>query len=80
MSLKKAKNNNALFGKTDSKDTIELMRQKALGKIRIHSDEIKLKMSAVRGNLVNIYEKCSSEGFKLVVVLFQVEELTNFGT
>ena len=66
MSLKKAKNNNPLFGKTHSKDTIELMRQKALG--RIHSEETKLKMSAVRGNPVNIYEKCSSasEGFKLI--------------
>jgi hypothetical protein len=40
------------------------MRQKALG--RIHSEETKLKMSAVRGNPVNIYEKCSSEGFKLI--------------
>ena len=64
MSLKKAKNNNPLFGKTHSKDTIELMRQKALD--RIHSEETKLKMSAVRGNPVNIYEKCSSEGFKLI--------------
>ena len=64
MSLKKAKNNNPLFGKTQSKDTIELIRQKALG--RIHSEETKLKMSAVRGNPVNIYEKCSSEGFKLI--------------
>jgi len=66
MSLKKARNNNPLFGKTQSKDTIELIRQKALG--RIHSEETKLKMSAVRGNPVNIYEKCSSasEGFKLI--------------
>jgi len=64
MSLKKAKDNNPLFGKTQSKDTIELIRQKALG--RIHSEETKLKMSAIRGNPVNIYEKCSSEGFKLI--------------
>jgi len=64
MSLKKAKNNNPLFGKTQSKDTIELIRQKALG--RIHSEETKLKMSAVRGNPVNIYEKYYSEGFKLI--------------
>ena len=62
--LKKAKNNNPLFGKTQSKDTIELMRQKALG--RIHSEKTKLKMSAVHGNPVNIYEKCYSEGFKLI--------------
>jgi group I intron endonuclease len=64
MSLKKVKENNPLFGKTHSKDTIELIRQKALG--RICSEETKLKMSAVRGNPVNIYEKCSSEGFKLI--------------
>jgi len=31
-----------------------------------HSEETKLKMSAFRGNLVNIYEKCSSEGFELI--------------
>ena len=64
MSLKKVKDNNPLFGKTHSKDSIELMRQKALG--RTHSEETKLKMSAVRGNPVNIYEKCYSEGFKLI--------------
>jgi group I intron endonuclease len=64
MSLKKAKGNNPLFGKTHSKDSIELMRQMALG--RIHSEDTKLKMSAIRGNPVNIYEKCSSEGFKLI--------------
>lgn len=64
MSLKKVKDNNPLFGKTHSKDTLELMRQKALGRIR--SEETKLKMSTVRGNPVNIYEKCSSEGFKLI--------------
>jgi len=64
MSLKKAKNNNPFFGKTHNKDTIELIRKKALG--RIHSKETKLKMSAVRGNPVNIYEKRSLEGFKLI--------------
>jgi group I intron endonuclease len=64
MSLKKAKDNNPLFGKTHGKDIIELIRQKALG--RIHCEETKLKMSTVRGNPVNIYEKCSLEGFKLI--------------
>jgi group I intron endonuclease len=47
-----------------SKDSRELMKQKALGKI--YSEDTKLKMSAIRGNPVNIYEKCSSEGFKLI--------------
>jgi group I intron endonuclease len=40
------------------------MRQKALG--RKHSEETKLIMSTKRGNPVNIYEKCSGEGFKLI--------------
>jgi group I intron endonuclease len=64
MSLKKAKENNPLFGKTHNKDTIQLMRQKALG--RLHSEDTKLKMSAVSGNPINIYEKCSLEGYKLI--------------
>nr|YP_009254035.1 hypothetical protein [Hypomyces aurantius]ANC62720.1 hypothetical protein [Hypomyces aurantius] len=64
MSLKKVKENNPLFGKTHNKSTVELMKQKALG--RVHSEETKLKMSAVRGNPVYIYEKCSSEGFELI--------------
>jgi group I intron endonuclease len=64
MSLKKAKDNNPLFGKTHSNDSIKLIKQKALG--RRHSEYTKLKMNAIRGNPVNIYEKCSSEGFKLI--------------
>jgi hypothetical protein len=31
-----------------------------------HSEETKLKMSTISGNPVNIYEKSSSEGFKLI--------------
>jgi len=76
LSLKKAKDNNLLFGKTQSKDTIELIRQKALG--RIHSEETKLKMSAIRGNPVNIYEKCSSEGFKLIGSFVLAKRAGNF--
>lgn len=64
MSLKKLNKNNPFFGKTHSEETKNLMREVALG--RIHSEETKLKMSTVRGNPVNIYEKCSSEGFKLI--------------
>jgi group I intron endonuclease len=62
MSLKKVGENNPLFGKTHNKFIIELMKQKALG--RNHSEETKLKMSAMKGNPIHIYEKCSSEGFK----------------
>ena len=67
MSLKKGKQNNPLFGKTHDKSlrpTIELIKQKALG--RVHSEETKLKMSAAKGSTIYIYEKCTSEGFKLI--------------
>jgi group I intron endonuclease len=64
MALKKSKENNPLFGKTHSEETKELMKQKALG--RKHSEETLLKMSSSRGHLVYIYEKCDSEGFKLI--------------
>ena len=40
------------------------MRQKALG--RLHSEDTKLKMNAVSGYPVNIYEKCFSEEYKLI--------------
>lgn len=64
MSNKKEKENNPFFGKTHSENSIELMKQKALG--RKHSEDIKLKMSAISGNPVNIYEKFSSKGFNLI--------------
>lgn len=64
MSLKKLKESNPLFGKTHSENSKELMKQKALG--RKHSENTKLKMSAISGNPVNIYEKFSTKGFKLI--------------
>ena len=64
MSLKKKGINNPLFGKTHSEKTKSLMKQKALG--RKHSNDTKLKISSLHGNPINIYEKCSSEGFKLI--------------
>jgi len=64
MSLRKEKENNHFFGKTHNEISIELMRQKALG--RKYSEDTKLKMSAVSGNPVYIYEKFSSEGFNLI--------------
>jgi len=53
-----------LYGKIHNVYTKELMRQKALG--RKHTCETKDKISAKHGNPVNIYEKCSSEGFELI--------------
>jgi group I intron endonuclease len=64
MSNKKVKENNPFFGKTHSENSIELMRQKALG--RKQSEDIKLKMSAISGKPVIIYEKFSSKGFNLI--------------
>ena len=64
MSSKKANENNPSFVKIHNEKTKELMKQVTLS--RIHSEETKLKMSSVRGNPVNIYEKCTSEGFKLI--------------
>jgi len=64
MILKKQRGNNPLFGKFHKESSVELMRQKALN--RKQSENIKLQMSAITGNPVNIYEKLSSEGFKLI--------------
>jgi group I intron endonuclease len=75
MSLKKSENNNPLFGKIHSEETKELIRQKALGK---HSEETLLKMSASRGYLVNILEKCNSEGFKLIGSFVSIRRAAKF--
>lgn len=64
MSSKRKGELNPLYGKSHSEESKELMRQKALG--RKYSEETKLLMSSKRGNPVNIYEKCTSEGFKLI--------------
>lgn len=64
ISLKKLEAKNSLFGKTHSENSKELMKQKALN--RKHSEDTKLKMSVISGNSVNIYEKFSSKGFKLI--------------
>jgi group I intron endonuclease len=64
MSLKKLGTTNPLLGKTPNENSKELMKQKALS--RKHSEDTKLTMSAISGNPVNIYEKFSSSGFKLI--------------
>ncbi len=76
MSNKKVRENNPLFVKTHRESSIELMRQKALN--REHSLNIKLKMSAIRGNPINIYEKLSSEGFKLIGCFFSARRAAKF--
>ncbi len=76
MALKKSKENNPLFGRTHSEETKELMRQKALG--RRHSEETLLKMSSNRGYLVYIYEKCDSEGFKLIGSFVSIRRAAKF--
>ena len=64
MSSKRRGELNPLYGKSHRDEAKELIRQKALG--RKYSEETKLLMSTKRGNPVNIYEKFSSEGFKLI--------------
>jgi group I intron endonuclease len=64
MSLQRSKENNSFFGKTHTEKTKTLLGQIALG--RKHSEETLLKMSASKGHLVYIYEKCDSSGFKLI--------------
>jgi group I intron endonuclease len=64
MRIKKLGGTNSLFGKTNSANSKELITKKALS--RKHSEDTKLKMSAISGNPVNIYEKLSSKGFKLI--------------
>nr|QJQ35311.1 GIY-YIG endonuclease [Fusarium brevicatenulatum] len=76
MSSNNSNENNPLFGKTHSLETKELMRQKALG--RKHSEETLLKMSASRGHLVYIHEKCDSEGFKLIGSFVSIRRAAKF--
>lgn len=64
MSLTRSGENKPLYGKTHNEKTIELMRANPLN--RKHTSETKDKMSKAQGNPVNIYEKCSSEEFKLI--------------
>lgn len=76
MSLKKTGENNHMYGKTHTEETKELIRQKALGKK--HSEETKLKMSSIRGYPVYIYEKCDSEGFKLIGIFVSIRRAAKF--
>ena len=62
--LEKVSENISLFGNMHNKNSIELIKQKVLDEL--HSEEIKLKISNRSRNPVNIYEKCSLEGFKLI--------------
>lgn len=66
MSLQRSKEKSlgSFFGKTHTEKTKTLLGQIALG--RKHSEETLLKMSASKGHLVYIYEKCDSSGFKLI--------------
>jgi len=76
MSVNKQRDKNPLFGKTHTKSSIELIKQKALD--RKHSEDTKLKMSCVKGKPVNIYEKVSSEGFKLIGCIVSARRAANF--
>lgn len=64
MSSMRKGQDNYFYGKAHTDETRELMKQKAMG--RKHSPSTLEKMSKVRGNPVNIYEKCDSEEFKFI--------------
>lgn len=64
MKLKKLKESNPLIGKPSNKKSKELMKQKASNSKQ--SENTKLKLSVINGNHINIYEKFSSKGFKLI--------------
>ena len=64
MSLNRAGEKNPFYDKFHNEKSIEVMKEKALN--RKHTYETKDKMSKLHGNPVNIYEKCSSEDFKLI--------------
>jgi len=68
--------NNPLFGKTHSAYSKELIRQKALK--RIVSEDTKLKMSAIYGYSINIYEKFSSGKFNLIGNFVSIRKVDKF--
>lgn len=76
MRLSRGGENNHFYGKTHNEKTVELMREKALN--RKHISETKDKISKSNGNPVNIYEKCSSEGFKLIGSFVSVRRAAKF--
>lgn len=52
--------------------------KKKAGVSRKHSEETLLKMSANKGYLVNIHEKCDSEGFKLIGSFVSIRRAAKF--
>ena len=68
------------LGKVHTEETKELIRQKALG--RKHSEETLLKMSAVRGYSVDIYEKydlvAKGTEFKLIGSFISIRKAAKF--
>lgn len=64
MRLAKKGENNPFYGKNHKDETKALIKEKAIG--RKHLPSILELMSKVRGNPVNIYEKCSDKGFKFI--------------
>ena len=64
MNLKKLKESKPLIGKPSNTKSKELMKQKASNSKQ--SENTKLKLSVINGNHINIYEKFSSKGFKLI--------------
>lgn len=64
MNLTKLKESKPLIVKPSNTKSKELMKQKASNSKQ--SENIKLKLNVISGNHINIYEKFSSKGFKLI--------------
>ena len=78
MSSKRKGELNPLYGKSHSEESKELMRQKALGIKHTEETKLLLLMSSKRGNPINIYEKCTLEGFKLIGSLVSARRAGKF--
>jgi len=64
MNLTKLKESKPLIVKPSNTKSKELLKQKASNSKQ--SENIKLKLNVISGNHINIYEKFSSKGFKLI--------------
>lgn len=76
MSSKKSLENNPMFGKVHSEETINLMRAKKIGQIA--SEETKLLMSQAHGNPVNLYEQNSNGEFTLIGRFMSSRKIAQF--
>jgi hypothetical protein len=61
----------------ECKENPKFIQEKVLGRKKF-SEDTKLRMATIHGNPVNVYEKCSSEGFKLIGSFVSARRAGNF--